>query len=148
MVDGARRYGLPGPARHWAAMRAEIRADVLANGFDTARDTFVQAYGGTALDASLLLIPRVGFLPYDDPRVLGTLAAVERDLVIDGLVFRYRTSAVDDGRPPVKGCSWPAPSGSSTRGSAWPSDFVRLAPREVRRRASRARYGGVNPSAR
>ncbi|WP_024288271.1 glycoside hydrolase family 15 protein [Cellulomonas sp. KRMCY2] len=103
MVDGARRYGLPGPARRWAAMRAEIRADVLAHGFDAARNTFVQAYGGTALDASLLLIPRVGFLPYDDPRALGTLAAVERDLVVDGLVLRYRTSTVDDGLPPGEG---------------------------------------------
>jgi len=103
MVEGVRSSGLPGPVGRWAALRDEIHAEVLARGFDHGRNTFVQAYGSTALDASLLLIPKVGFLPGDDPRVLGTLATVERELTEDGLVLRYRTDRSDDGLPAGEG---------------------------------------------
>ena len=103
MVDGVRSSGLPGPVDRWAALREEIHAEVLNRGFDASRNTFVQAYGGTALDASLLLIPKVGFLPGDDPRVTGTIAAVENELTEDGFVLRYRTDVSDDGLPAGEG---------------------------------------------
>jgi GH15 family glucan-1,4-alpha-glucosidase len=103
MVQAVRGSGLPGPARRWARLRAAIRTDVLAHGYDPDRGSFVQAYGGTALDAGLLLIPRVGFLPGTDPRVLGTIDAIQRELVQDGLVVRYDTSATDDGLPAGEG---------------------------------------------
>jgi GH15 family glucan-1,4-alpha-glucosidase len=95
-----RGYDLPGPARHWEELRDEIQQDVLSHAFDAERNTFTQAYGSTALDASLLLIPRLGFLPGTDPRVLGTIAAVRRELSEGGLIRRYQTSETDDG---VKG---------------------------------------------
>jgi len=103
MVQGVRRSGLPGPGDRWAALRETIRRDVLEHGYDAGRGSFVQSYGGTELDASLLVLPRVGFLPYDDPRVVGTVAAIERDLTQDGLVLRYRTGESDDGLPEGEG---------------------------------------------
>ena len=103
MVDGVRSSGLPGPADRWAALRDEIHAEVLAHGFDHHRNTFVQSYGSPALDASLLLLPKVGFLPGGDPRVLGTIAAVERELTVDGLVLLYRTDVSNDGLPAGEG---------------------------------------------
>ena len=90
MVKGVRDSGLPGPAERWEALRDTIRGDVMANGFDAERNTFVQSYGRPELDASLLLIPRVGFLPPDDPRVVGTIDAIQRELTEDGFVLRYR----------------------------------------------------------
>ncbi len=96
-VKSAERFGLDGPLAHWRGLRDTIHADICSNGFDAARNTFVQAYGYEALDAALLLIPQVGFLPPDDPRVVGTVAAVERELLQDGLVMRYSTAKVDDG---------------------------------------------------
>ncbi len=103
MIDGARTYGLPGPVRTWERMRAEIRRDILANGYDADRNTFVQAYGSKELDASLLLIPRVGFLPPNDKRVIGTIDAIQEDLTENGLVLRYRPQASDDGLPGEEG---------------------------------------------
>ncbi|MFP3467583.1 glycoside hydrolase family 15 protein [Leifsonia sp. SIMBA_070] len=103
MIDGAQQFGLPGPVRRWERLRAEIRRDILANGFDQKRNTFVQAYGSKDLDASLLLIPRVGFLPPDDRRVIGTIEAIQRDLTEDGLVLRYKPQASDDGLPGGEG---------------------------------------------
>src|SRR5690606_31930475 len=87
----------------WRGLAAEIRADICANGYDSARNTFVQYYGGAALDASLLLIPQVGFLPADDPRVVGTVQAIERELLRDGLLLRYSTEQSDDGLPGDEG---------------------------------------------
>jgi GH15 family glucan-1,4-alpha-glucosidase len=75
----------------------------MANGFDSVRNTFVQSYGQPELDASLLLIPRVGFLPADDPRVLGTIDAIQRELTEDGFVLRYRPADTDDGLPGDEG---------------------------------------------
>lgn len=103
MIDGARTYDLPGPVRRWERMRAEIRRDILANGYDAKRNTFVQAYGSDELDASLLLIPRVGFLPPGDKRVIGTIDAIQEDLTENGLVLRYRPQASDDGLPGGEG---------------------------------------------
>ncbi len=103
MVDGVRRSGLPGPADRWAALRDTIYADVLAHGFDADRNTFTQSYGSPALDASLLLLGRVGFLPHDDPRIAGTVEAVQRELTSDGLVLRYRPEHSDDGLPGGEG---------------------------------------------
>ena len=103
MVKGVRDFGLPGPADRWEALRDTIHADVMANGFDADRNTFVQSYGRPELDASLLLIPRVGFLAPDDPRVVGTIDAVQRELTHDGFLLRYRTDQSDDGVPGGEG---------------------------------------------
>jgi len=100
MARSVRTHGLPGPVLRWEQLRDQIRRDVLSNAFDAGRNTFTQAYGSAALDASLLLIPRVGFLPATDPRVLGTIAAIRRELTEGGLVRRYQTTETDDG---VKG---------------------------------------------
>jgi len=100
MARSVRTHGLPGPVVRWEALREQIHHDVVTRAFDAGRNTFTQAYGSAALDASLLLIPRVGFLPATDPRVLGTIAAVRRELSEGGLVKRYQTTETDDG---VKG---------------------------------------------
>jgi GH15 family glucan-1,4-alpha-glucosidase len=100
MARSVRTHGLPGPAPRWEQLRDQIHHDVVTHAFDAERHTFTQAYGSAALDASLLLIPRVGFLPATDPRVLGTIAAVRRELSDGGLVKRYQTTETDDG---VKG---------------------------------------------
>ncbi|MDQ0394172.1 glycoside hydrolase family 15 protein [Labrys monachus] len=81
----------------------EIHADVCQKGFDPELGSFVQAYGSKTIDASLLQIPLVGFLPPDDPRVIGTVKAIENGLMHDGLVLRYQTERVDDGLPPGEG---------------------------------------------
>jgi len=97
MARSVRTHGLPGPAVHWERLRDQVHHDVVTHAFDAGRNTFTQAYGSAALDASLLLIPRLGFLPGTDPRVLGTIAAVRRELSEDGLVKRYQTSQTNDG---------------------------------------------------
>jgi GH15 family glucan-1,4-alpha-glucosidase len=97
MARSVREYGLPGPAGRWEKLRDQIHHDVVTHAFNAERNTFTQAYGSRALDAALLLIPRVGFLPATDPRVLGTIAAVRRELSDGGLVRRYSTSETDDG---------------------------------------------------
>ncbi|HEY8216166.1 MAG TPA: glycoside hydrolase family 15 protein [Acidimicrobiia bacterium] len=91
----------------WEALRDEIHAQVCEQGYDPARNTFVQHYGSDALDASLLLIPLVGFLPATDPRVQGTIAAIERELVVDGFVRRYATEEGVDGLPGGEGAFLP-----------------------------------------
>ncbi|AGK56927.1 putative glycoside hydrolase, family 15 [Hyphomicrobium denitrificans 1NES1] len=94
------QLGVVAPIDHWCEVRDAIHADVCRNGFNSKLDTFVQAYGSEILDASLLLLPIVGFLPPSDPRILGTLRAIERRLLVDGLVFRYKTGETEDGLPP------------------------------------------------
>jgi GH15 family glucan-1,4-alpha-glucosidase len=96
-VQAVERFGLPGPADRWKALRQEIADEVLDRGFDAERGTFTQYYGSRGLDAALLLIPRVGFLPWDDPRVVGTVDAIVGELGQDGLLLRYRpeTDGVD-----------------------------------------------------
>jgi GH15 family glucan-1,4-alpha-glucosidase len=97
LVKGVERFGLDGPVERWRAVRDEIHSDVLEKGYDVGRGTFTQAYGSTALDACALLIPRVGFLPYDDERVVSTVETIRNELTEDGLVLRYRTDESDDG---------------------------------------------------
>jgi GH15 family glucan-1,4-alpha-glucosidase len=84
-------FGLPGPLDHWRRIRDRIHREVCERGFDAHRGSFVQSYGSTDLDAALLLIPQVGFLPPQDPRVIGTVNAVRKDLAADGFVRRYPT---------------------------------------------------------
>ena len=103
MVRGARTRHLPGPVDQWEQLRDTIHAEVLANGYNDQLGTFVQSYGSTTLDASLLLIPRVGFLSPDDPRVIGTIDAIQRELTQDGFVLRYHTQSSDDGLPAGEG---------------------------------------------
>jgi len=92
-----------GPLDRYRLLRDEIHADVCTNGYDRDRQTFTQSYGSTALDAALLLIPQVGFLPPEDERVRGTLRAVQRELAVDGMVRRYNTDDTDDGVPGDEG---------------------------------------------
>jgi GH15 family glucan-1,4-alpha-glucosidase len=107
-VRSVEEHGLDGPVDQWRAARDEIHAQVCDRGYDASLGSFVQSYGSAQLDASLLLVPLVGFLPADDPRVAGTIAAVERELVEDGFVLRYRTHADGvDGLPPGEGVFLP-----------------------------------------
>jgi len=102
-IKSAEMFDLEGPVEAWRALCERIRADVMAHGFDPTRNTFVQAYGEPALDASLLLLGQVGFLPPDDPRFIGTVAAIEHELLVDGFVQRYPTEKTNDGLPPGEG---------------------------------------------
>jgi GH15 family glucan-1,4-alpha-glucosidase len=96
-VSGVRRYGLEGPADKWTRLRDRLHAEIEEHGFDADRDTYVQYYGTTEVDASLLTLSAVGYLAADDPRMRGTVAAIESDLMRDGLLRRYRTEADGDG---------------------------------------------------
>jgi GH15 family glucan-1,4-alpha-glucosidase len=108
-IKAVERFDFEGPADRWREHRARLREEILARGFDAGRNAFVQYYGSTDLDASLLMLPLVGFLPADDPRVAGTVAAIERELMVDGFVRRYHTSARGevDGLPPGEGVFLP-----------------------------------------
>jgi GH15 family glucan-1,4-alpha-glucosidase len=97
LVKGVERFGLDGPLDHWRAVRDEIHADVTEKGYSAEKRSFTQAYGSDVLDACALLIPRVGFLPYDDERVVHTVETIRDELTEDGLVLRYRTDESDDG---------------------------------------------------
>jgi GH15 family glucan-1,4-alpha-glucosidase len=96
-IKSMEKWDLPGPIERWRGIRDQIHDDVCRNGFNAERGAFVQSYGSDHLDASALLIPLVGFLPPTDPRVLSTIEAIQRDLMEDGLVLRYRPEEVDDG---------------------------------------------------
>ena len=102
-IRSAEGYDLPAPLERWRALRETIHAQVCASGFDRELNSFVRFYGGQQLDASLLLIPLVGFLPPEDERVRGTLLAIERHLLREGFVARYDTAAGADGLPPGEG---------------------------------------------
>jgi GH15 family glucan-1,4-alpha-glucosidase len=102
-VRSIEEFGLDGPLERWREVRAAIHDEVCARGFDASENTFVQSFGEATLDASLLLIPIVGFLPPDDPRVHGTVAAIERKLLREGFVMRYDTGTAVDGLPPGEG---------------------------------------------
>ena len=106
-VKAVEDFGLDGPVDRWRDCRDEVHREVLERGFDTERNTFTQYYGSQALDASTLMIPLVGFLPGDDPRVAGTVDAIQRELVHDGLVMRYRSEEAIDGLPPGEGAFLP-----------------------------------------
>lgn len=99
------QFGVDGPVDRWRARRDEVHAEVCRRGFDRERNTFTQAYGARQLDANLLLLSQVGFLRGDDPRMLGTIEAIQRELTADGLVRRYLTGEGDniDGLPDREG---------------------------------------------
>jgi carbohydrate kinase (thermoresistant glucokinase family) len=106
-VRDAERFNFQAPLELWRKVRDRMHATICGLGFDSERNTFTQSFGSSELDASLLLIPLVGFLPADDPRVRGTVAAIERELMIDGLVLRYRSKTDIDGLPPGGGVFLP-----------------------------------------
>ncbi len=102
-IKSAETFGLEGPVDAWCKLRDEICQDVVTRGFDGTLGTFVQAYGSSQLDASLLQLPCVGFLPASDPRIENTIAAIEHRLLRDGFVMRYSTEDVEDALPPGEG---------------------------------------------
>jgi GH15 family glucan-1,4-alpha-glucosidase len=102
-IKSAEMYNLPGPLDHWREIRERIHNDVCKHGFDDEVGSFVQSYGSKELDASALLLPAIGFLPPEDPRIIGTVEAIERGLISDGLVRRYDTAKSDDGLPVGEG---------------------------------------------
>jgi GH15 family glucan-1,4-alpha-glucosidase len=102
-IKDAETYGFEAPIDRWRAVRDEIHRTVCARGYNIARQAFTQSFDSSELDASLLLMPVLGFLPIDDPRIARTVTAIERELVSDGLVLRYRTESGADGLPAGEG---------------------------------------------
>jgi GH15 family glucan-1,4-alpha-glucosidase len=127
VIKDAEQDDLEAPLERWRGLRDRIHAEICERGFDARRNTFVQSYESSHLDASLLLIPQVGFLPPDDPRVLGTIAAVERELIIDGLVLRYSTESGVDALPVGEGAFLPC--------SFWLADCYALTGRRAQAEA-------------
>lgn len=110
-VKAVQTYGLPGPVERWTELRDQLKAEVLAQGFNQEMGSFTQTYGGTTTDASLLVLPHVGFIEYDDPQMLGTVARLEDELLDpNGLLLRYRTDSgldgLDPGEHPFLACSF------------------------------------------
>ena len=126
-VKAVERFGLDGPVDRWRRVRAAIHEQVCREGFDPERGAFVQFYGSEALDASLLMIPLVGFLPATDARVRGTVEAIERELMVDGLVVRYSSSPEVEGLPPGEGVFLPC--------SFWLADNLAMLGRTTAARA-------------
>jgi GH15 family glucan-1,4-alpha-glucosidase len=106
-VEAVERWDRPGPVDRWRRIRAEIHEEVCREGFNAKLNSFTQAYGSEDLDASTLLIPLLGFLPPEDPRVIGTVDAIQRELTRDGFVQRYHTHELDDGLPSGEGVFLP-----------------------------------------
>jgi GH15 family glucan-1,4-alpha-glucosidase len=106
-IKDAEQDGIEGPIERWRQLRDAIHTQVCDNGFDPHSNSFVQSYDSTHLDASLLLIPQVGFLPPEDSRVIGTIAAIESNLMVDGLVLRYSTATKVDALPAGEGAFLP-----------------------------------------
>ena len=126
-VRDAERFRLEAPLERWRELRDRMHATICKRGFDASRKTFTQSFGSSELDASLLLLPIVGFLPPDDPRICGTVSAIERELMVDGFVMRYRTSTEVDGLPPGEGLFLPC--------SFWLADNYTLQNRHAEARA-------------
>jgi GH15 family glucan-1,4-alpha-glucosidase len=109
-VRAVTEFGLDGPVERWIHLREEVRAEIESRGFDRSRNTYTQYYGSTGVDASLLLLSQIGYIAADDPRMLGTVAAIEEELLHDGLLMRYRTESGVDGLPagehPFLACSF------------------------------------------
>ncbi len=104
-VRAAEEFSLDGPIDRWRQLREEVKTQVCEHGFDASQGSFTQSYGHPALDASLLRLPLVGFLPADDPRIRGTVVAIEQHLMQEGLVLRYLPDASVEGLPPTaEGC--------------------------------------------
>ncbi len=96
-IEGVERHGLDGPVDEWRRIRDEVRAEIMEHGYDAERNTFTQHYETSEVDAALLVLPLVRFIDGDDPKMIGTIAAVEEDLMCDGLLMRYRTASGVDG---------------------------------------------------
>ena len=127
-IRGIEEFGLSGPLERWRALRSGIHEEVCRKGFAPELGSFVQSYGSRHLDASLLLLPLVGFLPADDPRVRGTVAAIEQRLLVeDTFVLRYDTEEAYDGLPPGEGAFLAC--------SFWLADNLLLQGREAQARA-------------
>jgi GH15 family glucan-1,4-alpha-glucosidase len=106
-VKAIERDGLEGPLERWRKVRDAIHAQVCSQGYNDGVNAFTQAYGSTELDASILMLPLVGFLPIDDPRVVSTIEAVKRELMVNGFVIRYRNTSGVDGLPGAEGTFLP-----------------------------------------
>jgi GH15 family glucan-1,4-alpha-glucosidase len=106
-VRSVDRYDLKGPVERWRTAREAVHADVCAKAWDDRRQAFTQYYGSDSLDASVLMIPLVGFLPAHDPRVVSTVEAIQRGLMVDGFVQRYHNSTGVDGLPGSEGAFLP-----------------------------------------
>ena len=106
-VKSIEQFGLEGPVERWRAARDQVRDAVFRRGYDRELGSFVQSFDSKELDASLLALPLMGFLPADDPRMVGTVRAIERELLRDGFVARYRTRSGVDGLPPGEGVFLP-----------------------------------------
>jgi GH15 family glucan-1,4-alpha-glucosidase len=102
-IKSAERFGFKAPLERWRTLREVIHRDVCEKGFDVALDAFVESYGSQLLDASILLLPSVGFLPVADPRVRGTLAAIQQHMMRDGFVLRHDPREISDERQPIEG---------------------------------------------
>ena len=126
-VKTVEQYHVEGPVDRWRQVRDTIHREVCERGVDPSRGVFVQRYGSRELDASLLMVPLVGFLPADDPRVRATIDAIERELVVDGLVLRYSTESNVDGLPPGEGYFLPC--------SFWLADNLALCGRHAEAQA-------------
>ncbi|MBR0742032.1 glycoside hydrolase family 15 protein [Bradyrhizobium liaoningense] len=102
-IKSAETFGFKAPLLHWRALREAIHRDVCNRGFDAEENAFVESYGSKLLDASVLLLPAVGFLPPSDPRIRGTIAAVEKHMMRDGFVLRHDPREVSDEKQPIEG---------------------------------------------
>jgi GH15 family glucan-1,4-alpha-glucosidase len=102
-IRAAERFGMKGPVERWRKIRTKIHAQVCKRGFHKGMNSFTQTYGKKHLDSSLLLLPLVGFLPVSDERIAGTIKAIEKHLLRDGLLLRYDTARVNDGLPAGEG---------------------------------------------
>jgi GH15 family glucan-1,4-alpha-glucosidase len=134
-VKGVEQFGLDGPTERWTKLKERIQEEVCQRAYDPERNTFVARYGSKELEASLLLLPQLGFLPCKDARVQGTIAAIEQDLLVDGFVRRYRTERVDDGLPPGEGAFLAC--------SFWLADAYALLGRKEQARSLLERLAGL-----
>ena len=109
-ISAVHDFGLEGPVKRWEKLRQQLREEIEARGFDQKRNTYTQYYGSEGVDASLLQLSLVGYIPADDPRMLGTVAAIEAELLDGGLLLRYRSESGVDGLPsgenPFLACSF------------------------------------------
>ena len=137
-VEAVERWDRPGPVDRWRRIRAEIHGEVCREGFNVELNAFTQSYGSDELDASTLLIPLLGFLPADDPRVVGTIEAIQRDLTRDGFVERYRGRDQNevDGLPGREGVFLPC--------SFWLVDALLMLERDGEARALFEKLLGVS----
>jgi GH15 family glucan-1,4-alpha-glucosidase len=135
-VRSVEQFKLPGPVDRWRAHRDEIHALVCSEGFDPELGSFTQTFGSKQLDGALLMLPLLGFLPPNDERIRGTVAAIERELIHDGFVLRYKTEQADDGLPPGEGVFLPC--------SFWLVDNYVLQGRKREARALFDRLAGIS----